>query len=180
MATPPDFTAGQILTAAQMNAVGLWLVKTETVGSAVSSVQVTGAFSADYDSYKVVYSGGVGSSSNAQLSLTFGSTSTGYEYGWGIANGIVASPGFYNASGSFITVGDINTDIIMSTFDVINPNLAKHTFVSGGGGINLTNGQSRGPFNGLLKNTTQYTAFTLTPSAGTITGGTIRVYGYRN
>jgi hypothetical protein len=33
---------------------------------------------------------------------------------------------------------------------------------------------------GFLNNTTSYTAFTFTPSSGTLTGGTIRVYGYRN
>jgi len=47
--TYPSFTSGDILTAADMNAVGLWLVKTQTVGTAVSSVQVTGAFSSTYD-----------------------------------------------------------------------------------------------------------------------------------
>jgi hypothetical protein len=33
---------------------------------------------------------------------------------------------------------------------------------------------------GWLNNTTSYTAFTLTASGGTMTGGTIRVYGYQN
>jgi hypothetical protein len=42
MATPPDFSSGAVLTAAQMNSVGLWLVKTQTVGTTVSSVAVTG------------------------------------------------------------------------------------------------------------------------------------------
>jgi hypothetical protein len=31
-----------------------------------------------------------------------------------------------------------------------------------------------------LNDTTAYTAFTLTTSSGTITGGTIKVYGYQN
>jgi hypothetical protein len=33
---------------------------------------------------------------------------------------------------------------------------------------------------GLLTGSTSYTAFTLTPNSGTITGGTIRIYGYNN
>ena len=49
MATPPTFSSGSVLTAAQMNAVGLWLVKTQTVGTAVSSVSVTDVFSSNYD-----------------------------------------------------------------------------------------------------------------------------------
>ncbi len=47
--TYPSFSAGDILTAADMNAVGLWLVKTQTVGTAVASVTVTDAFSSTYD-----------------------------------------------------------------------------------------------------------------------------------
>jgi hypothetical protein len=54
MATPPDFTAGQVLTAAQMNAVGLWLVKTQTLNA--TSVNITSCFTSDYDSYRVVIS----------------------------------------------------------------------------------------------------------------------------
>jgi len=54
MATPPDFTTGQVLTAAQMNAVGLWLIKTQTL-NAVSN-DITDVFTSDYDSYRVVIS----------------------------------------------------------------------------------------------------------------------------
>jgi hypothetical protein len=31
-----------------------------------------------------------------------------------------------------------------------------------------------------LNNSTQYTAFTVSAGSGTLTGGTIRVYGYAN
>ena len=54
MATPPVFSAGAVLTAAQMNAVGLWEIKTQTIGTGVASFEVTGAFSSDYDNYKIV------------------------------------------------------------------------------------------------------------------------------
>jgi hypothetical protein len=37
-----------------------------------------------------------------------------------------------------------------------------------------------GTTNGLLRNTTSYTSFILATSGGTMTGGTIRVYGLRN
>jgi hypothetical protein len=37
-----------------------------------------------------------------------------------------------------------------------------------------------GTVSGMLNNTTSYTAFTITPSSGTMTGGTVRVYGYAN
>jgi hypothetical protein len=36
-----------------------------------------------------------------------------------------------------------------------------------------------GVFGGYLNDATSYTAFTITASSGTMTGGTITVYGYR-
>jgi hypothetical protein len=53
MATPPDFVAGQVLTAAQMNAVGMWLVRSATF-SAVSTVTADNVFTADYQDYLLV------------------------------------------------------------------------------------------------------------------------------
>ena len=42
---------------------GLTLLKTQVVGSAVASVSVTSAFSATYENYLIIYSGGAGSAS---------------------------------------------------------------------------------------------------------------------
>ena len=52
MATPPDFTAGQVLTASQMSAVGMWLVKTQSFSN--DSPLITAVFSADYEHYVAV------------------------------------------------------------------------------------------------------------------------------
>jgi hypothetical protein len=54
--TFPNFNVGETLRAADMNAVGLWLVKTVTIGNGVSSVPVNDAFSADYENYKIIIS----------------------------------------------------------------------------------------------------------------------------
>lgn len=51
--TYPVFSAGEVLGAADMNAVGLWLVKTQTF-SAATNCDVTGVFSADYENYVAV------------------------------------------------------------------------------------------------------------------------------
>ena len=53
MATPPDFTSGQILTAAQMNAVGMWLVKTQSFTA--ESPLITDVFTADYENYVATF-----------------------------------------------------------------------------------------------------------------------------
>ena len=175
----PDFSPGEVLTAAAMDSIGLWLVKTVTIGSGVASVPVTDAFSANYDSYRVVISNGVGSLINPTLNIIFGATVTNYEYAYGaFANGLAAGVG--STTGTFIPTGQSNTNITSASFDVLNPFLARYTVVFGGNSYDLNNQQSRGPYNGVLKNTTSYTDFTISPASGTLTGGTIRVYGYRN
>ena len=180
MAVPPDFTAGQVLTAAQMNAVGLWLIKTESVGTAVSTVVVSSAFSADYTHYKVIYDGGVGSTAQYLL-ITLGSTATGYYYG---VHGTTFNNTTATAAGNNTTswIAGYSTTVSNSmNCDIYNPQAADETMyetrfngaVAGITGATYYAG-------GLLNNTTAYTAFTVATSGGTITGGKIFVYGYRD
>lgn len=181
MAVPPDFVAGQILTAAQMNAVGLWKIKTQTVGTAVSSVAVTGAFSADYEHYRIIYVGGV-ASADITLLMTLGSTATGYYYAatgrrWDATD----SPSQASNAAS-IPFAFASTASVGGTYDVFSPFAAKNTLFSGTT-ISASTAAATGLFRsygGYLANTTSYTDFTLTTSSGTITGGTIYVYGYRD
>jgi hypothetical protein len=180
MATPPDFTTGQVLTAAQMNAVGLWLIKEQTIGSAVSTVTVTGAFSADYDNYKIIISGGVGSTTN-DLSLKLGSTTTGYYYNLIYAvynmNSVFALGSTTGALWPF--VGSFTTNALHANIDLFQPFATKRTtytsnFAYAGttAGFYLSGGN--------LENNTSYTEFTIGTGVGTLTGGVIRVYGYRS
>jgi len=180
MAVPPDFVAGQVLTAAQMNQIGLWLVKTQTIGTAVSSVTVTGAFTADYHSYLIRVIGGTASTS-LSLNMTLGSTVTGYYYGGSTgtyAGGAPASFAQTNAT-SFIAAGSGETSGLSCRVELNGPQLADET-----GYVNLYNTYrttgSGGMVAGYLNDTTSYTAFTLTTTTGTITGGTIYVYGMRD
>lgn len=177
MATPPDFSVGQVLTAAHMDAVGLWLIKTETIGSAVASVTVSDAFSADYDNYKITISGGA-SSTNGGLSLQLGSTTTGYYAGYSLttySTGAGSNASDNNGS-NWAAVGNMTTTSLTMNIDLLSPYLTEHTFIYG-----ITAGASVArSVGGYLNDTTSYTAFTITPTSGTITGGTIRVYGYRN
>jgi hypothetical protein len=157
------------------SASGLTLVKAQTIGSAVSSVTVSDAFSSTYDAYKVVITGGAADASR-EMVLTFGSTTSGYK--WTILvntyNNTLTTVG--SASDSSISVFRATTSGINVEFDVLSPNLAKNTAVTG---MTVDNGQWNF-VNGVVPNTTQYTAFTLTTNSGTLTGGTIRVYGYQN
>lgn len=180
MATPPDFTAGQILTAAQMNAVGLWLIKTETIGTTVSTVTVTNAFSADYEAYKIVLSGGAGSTA-ADIRLTLGATAANYYAGYSrvtYSTGAAATAADNGAS-SWTRAGSASTDVLFANIDLVNPFATKRTFITGFNAFQNTT-LSGGAFGGFLDDAASYTAFTFTMSSGTMTGGTIRVYGYNN
>jgi hypothetical protein len=176
MATPPDFTSGAVLTAAQMNSVGLWLVKTQTIGTAVSSVTVTGAFSADYDNYKIIISGGA-SSAQAFLNLQLGASTTGYYYAnSGVTYAGVAFVGGASNTTSFLGGSAFIGNGLQANIELQNPFLAKYTF-SQCSGLNTTLATPSIGYHGVA---TSYTAFTILASTGTLTGGTIRVYGYRN
>jgi hypothetical protein len=162
-----------------MNAVGLWLVKSQTVGTTVASVTVTGAFSADYDNYRIIYSGGVGSAAVTNLALTLGASTTGYyssTFFAGVGSATVSNAGVNN--GAAWTYGGLSTTTSTSMdFDLMNPFLARTTVFANG---TYTDTATFGTTNGVHSVATSYTDFTVTPGSGTLTGGTIRVYGYRN
>lgn len=177
MATPPDFSPGQVLTAAHMDAVGLWLVKTQTIGTSVASVTVSNVFSSTYANYRIVYENVATTGLNA-LNLTF-NASTGSTYN-DAGNFIVSGGGQTieaTASRTSIRIGIVEASVSISGwFDCLAPNINGRTWVNGGSMGSLY-------FNwrqGVDTNTAQHTDFTLTPAAGTLTGGTIRVYGYRD
>ena len=59
---------------------GLRLIKKQTIGTGVSSVTVTGAFSATYDNYKIIVTGGSNSVGTSNVLTTLGGSTTGYYY----------------------------------------------------------------------------------------------------
>jgi hypothetical protein len=180
--TYPNFNVGETLRAADMNAVGLWLVKTVTVGVGVSSVPVTDVFSADYDNYQIIYEGGV-CNANVSIGCQLGSTTTGYQYS--------AIFNQYNAP-TPVGLGQTNSAIfqeagrgsaarVSASFYLFSPFLSTYTGFRNFGLDYLASAGYNVNGSGFLDNTTSYTAFTLIPASGaTLTGGTIRVYGYKN
>jgi len=172
----PSFASGEVLTAADMNAVGLWLVKTQTIGTGVTSVTVSGAFSATYNNYKILIDGG-SASTNANLILTLGSKTSNYRsnliYSSWTTN--IQAIGSTTATG-MIYAGNISPSGQFLNVELISPFLSTNTFSTGHWSSSNDTGVSQMQTN----DTTSYTAFTLTCGAGNMTGGTIRVYGYRN
>jgi hypothetical protein len=176
----PDFSPGEVLTAAAMDSIGLWLVKTQTIGATVASVTVTDAFSADFDNYKITVSGGVGSTGTT-LTLQLGATTTGYYAGYSrvVYSSQAASLVSDNNAANFSRAGFLTTADCVANLELLQPFLAKNTIFSAPFAA-LQTGSNAGHGAGFLNNSTSYTAFTIAPASGTLTGGTIRVYGYRN
>lgn len=175
----PSFASGDVLTASDMNAVGLWLVKTQTVGSAVSSVEVTGAFSSTYANYLINYSGGTMTDS-AVINFVLGSSTTGYYNFMAYGNSsttTIQGAGTNNGSNFPWGGGALAGQAAHFRLEVFGPNVAAYTKLLNG---TYQNGTNYGTVQGEHRVATAYTAFTVSPSSGTMSGGTIRVYGYRN
>ena len=153
---------------------GLTLISTTTIGTAVASVTVSSAFSATYDNYKILISGGSASADNMG-GIQLGATTTGYYNqvaGGGWNNTAFASG---STTGTTVFVFTHSSTGISADIEVRSPFLANSTIISAPTAQFTTRGLHS---IGLLNNTTSYTDFTLTPNSGTLTGGTIAVYGY--
>lgn len=154
---------------------GLTLVKSQAVGTGVSSITVNDAFNTDFDAYKIIATGGTGSA--AFFSLRLGAANTQY---YQIAGGFVYSTGNANNGNTnngtqFTVAARSDSDYIGLNLDIINPFLAKTTSVSGFDAGTI----SAGYVSGVQRSNTSFTSFTLNISTGSVTGGTIFVYGYR-
>ena len=159
---------------------GLKFIKAQAIGTAVNTITVSDAFSTDYENYRVVISGGSPSVSITTV-LTLGATATGY-YGGSTrvtTASVGSSEGQSNTSSYELGVAATGTNSPSMTIDILGPFTATKTafFATSVNSIASAAGGARWN-NGWLNNTTSYTAFTIT-YAGTITGGTVYVYGYR-
>lgn len=176
------YSSGDVLTAANLNqSSGLVLVKSQTIGSNVSSVTVTNAFSSTFDNYRIIITHYSQSIAALEYRVRLGSTSTGYyfcllsaDFGGGVNNYAQANHSEWRAGSGTSSGG-------MSFMDLNKPYLSTVTEVNWQSGYPsaTTSGGSRNGF-GILNNTTSYTDFSIYPSGGTITGGSVSVYGYNN
>jgi hypothetical protein len=178
MAVKSNFTDGTALPASDINTYltngGLVYVTSQTVGTAVASVTVTGAFSSTYDNYKIIYTAGVGT---GVMSMRLGASVTTYSnsliygntYGTPTASGIGS-----NNAANWSFIGYVDANVCSFGIDLFGPNLARYTTYAG----TYVSPSNAGSSSGIHATATAYTDFTLVPNT-TFTGGTITVYGYR-
>jgi hypothetical protein len=157
---------------------GLRLVKKQAIGTAVASVVVTDAFSATYDHYKILLIGGTASASSS-FNLQIGNAATGYYGGLFAVRWDGTTQGIGQSNTSALTLGTTAASGNQLDITIGNPFNTSATTIYGQAvwmqtaatGFNRTVG-------GYLNNTNSYTSFTLAVGSGTVTGGTIYVYGY--
>jgi hypothetical protein len=176
----PDFSPGEVLTAAAMDSIGLWKITTGSL--ATTATVVTDCFSANYRNYVILIN---------QASL-----STGFDIFWRLrVGGVTNTSAIYNqqgysvAGGAISGIGDTNTQqwravicdtnaIAKSIINVYNPFIAANTaydYNSIGivGGAYTTRAGS-----GSHQTATSYTSLEFTTAGGTM-AGTYAIYGYR-
>lgn len=203
MATPPDFTTGQVLTAAQMNAVGLWVITPTTVaGTGVSigsngqvtlansqTASLNGVFTTDYLHYKVIVCIDT-VSADTDLRLRYrasGSDNTNASYFYaalGLTDGGAASNDAAVGQTSHmmqpLDAGQTSGSARALELVIWNPKETKkttHSFLSWG-----WSQAGAGTFRtggGAFDSNTSFDGFTVFTANGTATmSGNIRVYGY--
>ena len=172
----------EVLTSADTNTYlansGLVYVTSATVGSGVTTVAVASCFSTTYDNYKIQWSGASTLTTGNAINMILGSTVAGY-YGVmqyasyaGVGGQVVGD----NNVAAWTHCAGANQSQVIFDADIYNTFKTQITSMS----TNIYNDNANsGKKTGWLNTTTSYTGFTWTVASGTITGGTVVVYGYR-
>ena len=158
---------------------GLVLVKSQTIGTAVASVTVTDAFSAKYEAYRIVITGGTASSDvdlYLQLRTTTTTSTTGYysTLVYGTYAGVGPTLFGVNNQPQWTNAGGASGTQMQLEVDLLNPYLARSTQIRS----QIIRSTLAGMVVGYHNVNTSYVSFVVTPTSGTMTGGKIRVYGY--
>ena len=184
MATPPDFTAGQVLTAAQMNQIGLWLVKSQDF-SGSDPLDLTGIFTSDFRNYKLLMSLR-GSASSVLIMHLLSGTNTlvnganYFRYGFAYSTAGATTNLHIGAQTSYSLLSHAasSTDYMPIEMTIFNPNIntiRPHWIVNT---FQATDGQI-GVLQGLYNVAAAYTGLRFDATSGTITGN-VRVYGFND
>ena len=173
--TYPSFSAGDVLAASDMNAVGLWLIDTRTATSG-AALDVTDVFTSTYDNYRIIIQ-------EARATATVGwslellpTAATGYYYSGLYVDMTPTITGVRgNHVGNF-DLGVVTTVSAGAVIDVITPNINTATYVH----INGTDPRAAAPYRPVSgwRSAQAQTGFKIAV-AGTISNLVVKTYGYR-
>lgn len=180
------FTSGEVLTASDTNTYlansGLVYVKSQTIGSAVTSIIVTNAFSSEYNNYFLTVNDVQMSTASDSITLQMrtGTTTANTSYYqvlnyavWAGTTGVAAvnNGTYWNNIARGLGAGDKQNFSV----NIYAPFLANKTSFSS----IVIGADLAGPSAGFHDSATSYDQCVITSLFGTMTGGTVRVYGYR-
>jgi len=151
-----------------------------TIGTTNTSVTVSDAFSSNYENYKIIINGGSASAAGL-LQIQLNGITTGYYAstpGANYTNGNYASV-FQNNGSLWNAVGNHYSGDLVMNIDLLNPFLTKKKWITANH-VTFNSFNSYGQTVGECTSTSSLTGFVISPTSGTLTGGSIRVYGYRN
>lgn len=176
----PDFSPGEVLTAAAMDQIGLWLVKTQTFTS-TQNCNVTDCFSSDYENYVAIVNGTfslAGQITAVQLLTGTTPKTTNYNRACFFMTPTVNLTMISQATGAAdFSVSGQNASHNSIKIDFFRPNMNQPTGLSSEGQYGSVVWRGGG------EQTENYVAdgFRMLPvgNAALFTG-IIRVYGYRN
>jgi len=186
----PDFSPGEVLTAAAMDSIGLWLIEKKDVVAA-GIMDFTSVFSSDYSGYRLIFD------------YTNVTAVGNLQFQFRDSSGVIASNYLWNWSGQFISSGTPSFASYSYQTTVLNPAFMCSCIVGGRvqGSFDMINPQNTdkcsifGSWNSVQPFTTitqanitgnvthnasvARTGFRLSTAAGTATGK-FALYGYRN
>jgi hypothetical protein len=157
----------------------LTLISATSIGSGVASVAISSAFSATYDNYLITMSNSTWSANGQAITFILTGSTASYYSNLVVGRsdtGAITDLQRNNAASAYIGITDTNKTQNFA-INIFNPFAAAYTNWSG-----TTNGDIySGIAGGQHQIATSYTGFTLASISGaTMTGGTVRVFGYSN
>jgi hypothetical protein len=152
------------------------------IGISNTSVAIGSAFSSAYDNYRVVISGLSMSSGGGGLRFTLGATfptANWYAGGFYVNTSSPALTAVGSNNTGFINIGSTTSAYAYSNaFDILLPFSPNRTYIPQA--LSYAETAFVGQISAWHNADTSYTGFVIYPASGTITGGNIRIYGYKN
>jgi hypothetical protein len=168
---------------------GLNFISSTTIGSGVSTISLpTSTFTSTYDSYKIIWDASTCTSAPSaavrfrfRLAGTDNTTAGSYNHTGFIATESALSLNNDSSTHSFVSSFQSSTpERFAITIELFGVALAKETkFVSSGVGMDGATRRNIGTL-GFHNVQTAFDSMTFNLDSGTMTGGKIKVYGYKN
>jgi hypothetical protein len=152
---------------------------TITIGTGNTSITVNNAFSNAYQSYRVIIENDSSNGTASHILQLQGITTSQYFTGgnfmsWGGTT--VNGYGPAVTTNWIISANNVASTGTMMTLDIHGPHVTRRKY----GSVMAQAGNGHSMFNLMCLSNNNATGFTLSKAGDTMTGGFIRVYGYRN